>query len=194
MALLNSETGWGWPARLLHWTVALVILGMSGLGLYMDPRKASGLDPLHFGLIQDHKSWGAVALVLVALRIVWRLANRRRPALPDDTPGWQRAAVAGTHGALYALMIAVPVTGWLMVSASPFNDPGYMQIRNMVFGLFEMPDPFPRGDHALTETLRGLHGTLWTALAAVVALHVAGGLWHHLVLRDRVLARMIRGR
>jgi cytochrome b561 len=194
MALMNSETGWGWPARVLHWAIALLIAGMSALGLYMDPKLAAGLDPLHFALIQDHKSWGAVVLALVSLRILWRVANRRHPALPDGTPGWQRHAVAVTHVALYALMIAVPVSGWLMVTASPFNDPGYMQIRNMVFGLFEMPDPFPKGDHELAAWLQAIHGTLWMALMAVLAAHVAGALWHHFVQRDRVLARMIRGR
>ncbi|MEL6234127.1 MAG: cytochrome b [Pseudomonadota bacterium] len=186
MGLQNSHSGWGWVSRLIHWAMAVIILGMTGLGLYMDTQKLE-----HYQLIQDHKSWGFLALVLAVIRLLWRGANPAAPGLPGDTPGWQILAVKANHIALYVLIIAVPISGWLMVSASPLQDLG---VRNMVFGLFEMPDPFPTGDQKLTETLVTAHIAAWIALMIVLAVHIVGALYHHFVLRDRVLARMVVGR
>jgi len=186
MAIRNSATGWGWPARLLHWLVALLIVINSVIGVYMDTNRIEDYE-----LIQTHKSWGFAIFTLALLRILWRLLNPQTPALPEVMPRWQRRASALTHLALYVLIVAVPISGWLMVSASPLQDMG---VRNMVFGLFEMPDPFPTGDARLTARLVDVHYALWYALTAVVGLHAAAALHHHFVQRDRVLARMILGR
>ncbi|MEM9048278.1 MAG: cytochrome b [Pseudomonadota bacterium] len=186
MGLRNTASGWGWISRLIHWSMAILIIGLTGLGLYMDTQN---LD--HYQLIQDHKSWGFLVFVLAVLRLAWRAVNPAAPALATDTPPWQALVVKATHIALYGLILAVPVTGWLMVSASPLQDLG---VRNMVFGLFEMPDPYPTGDSGLTETFTALHALAWLALMGVLALHVVGALYHHFVLRDRVLARMVVGR
>ena len=194
MALRNTIQSWGVLARLLHWTMALLILGLVGVGIYMVEVLGSDSDSLllRYELTQTHKSFGFVAFVLALLRIGWRWANPT-PALPDMSAG-QKALAHGGHIALYICMIALPISGWLMASASPYNDPdAYIRVKNMVFGLFELPDPYPKGDADLTKFLGQVH--FYTAMALVVILmgHIAAAMKHHFVDRDAVLRRMLRG-
>jgi len=189
MAMRNTRERWGWPARLLHWAMAALILFQLGLGLYM----ANFVDDLfaRFDYTQLHKSWGFVIFTLALVRLVWRAANPA-PPMPPETPGWERAAARASHVALYLLMIALPVSGWLMASASPLQDT--YGVKNMVFGLFELPDPFQPGSKRLDAALKAVHLGAAIALMAVLAVHAGAALRHHFVKRDRVLMRMIRGR
>jgi cytochrome b561 len=189
MGLGNTREGWGWLARLLHWAMAGLILFMSGLGLYMTEFFAPG-DMSAYPWFQMHKSWGFVVFALVALRLLWRLVNPTPDEVPGQ-PGWAVRLARVTHVGLYLLMIAVPVSGWLMISASPLQDLG---VPNRVFGLFDFPDPFVPGDGFLSERLKQVHGTLWMALGILAALHVVGAVKHHVIDRDAVLRRMILGR
>ena len=190
----NTADGWGLPARALHWGMALLILGLLGVGWYMVNVVGTSDLVLRFRLTQWHKSFGFVAFALALLRLVWRAANPapREPA----GPAWEHAAARGAHLALYVLMVVMPLSGWLMASASPLNDPGAFpfQIRNMVFGWFELPDPFDPGSERLEAAFRAVHVWSGGAMALLVAAHAGAGLAHHLVRRDRVLLRMLRGR
>jgi cytochrome b561 len=195
MAVFNTKQSWGWPARILHWGIAGVILFVLGLGVYMvelmpdDGSSATLLAKIP--LYQTHKSWGFLVILLVLARMLWRASNRRTPELPDGMSGWERRAAQGAHWALYILIIAVPVSGWLMVSASPLQDLGY--VSNQVFG-YDMPDPFPSGDEALEGLFKSIHFWLVIALGLVLVGHVGGALKHHFVSRDNVLKRMLFGR
>ncbi|MXU63940.1 cytochrome b [Oceanomicrobium pacificus] len=193
MSVWNTTDGWGWLARLFHWVMALMIFAMIGFGFYM-----SGLDDLiaKFELVQTHKSVGFTVFVLALLRIVWRLVQRRTPALPETMPRWQVMASHVSHVGLYALMLFIPLTGWLMSSASPLNDEGAYPFRvpNMVFGLFEMPDPFQSGDKDLSALFHTMHETGVKLLIALLLVHVAAALKHAIVDRDAILRRMVRGR
>lgn len=197
MTLMNTREGWGWPARLMHWAVAAVILFQLGVGFYMVNVIEMTVDGIaeRTMLTQTHKSWGFVVFALAVVRVAWRLANRR-PDLPRGMGAAERAVSEGVHLALYVLMFALPLTGWLMASASPLNDAGgYMpQIRNMVFGLFELPDPFPVGDKALSDRLAAVHAWAAFGLGVLVALHALAAIKHHVVDRDGVLMRMVLGR
>lgn len=188
MRLTNSNTHWGALARLLHWSMAALIIFMIGFGFYM----VNGVEnPLEqFPLYQTHKSWGFVAFALVVLRLTWRVANRTHPALPDMAMIQRFAAQAG-HVGLYVLMIVVPVSGWLMASASPLQD--LLGVKNEVFGLFELPDPFVPGDQQLEETFARIHVLGAIGFVFLLIGHVGAALWHHFVKRDTVLKRMIRG-
>jgi cytochrome b561 len=196
MALRNSTAGWGLAARLLHWGMAGLVLFMSGLGLWMTNAFAPG-DLAAYHPYQTHKSWGFVVFTLALLRILWRLLDPVRPAPPAGQSGLERRAAGLAHLVLYLLLLALPISGWLMVSASPLQDMG---IPNMVFGLFALPDPFPaegmdvQAKLALETTLKRVHGTLWLALALLVGLHALAALWHAIVRRDGVLSRMVVGR
>lgn len=193
MALQNSDTGWGWPARVIHWLMAVLMIGMLAVGFYMT--RLSDLIA-RYELTQQHKSVGFTVFVLAVLRVVWRLMNRKTPALPDHMPRWQVGASHASHLALYILIFALPLTGWLMASSSPLNDEGAFPFRipNKVFGLFEMPDPFTTGDKGLSELFQQAHELCAFALIAVLLVHAGAALKHHLFERDRILMRMITGR
>ena len=141
-----------------------------------------------FALTQVHKSWGVVIFVLALFRVAWRLANRR-PPLPAAMPAWQRRAAAVSHAALYVLMLLLPLTGWLLASASPVQD--LLQMQNLVFGSVALPDPFVPGSEGLDRIFRAVHAGAALTLAALLAVHIAAALRHQLVDRDGLLARML---
>lgn len=174
--------------------MAVLIFGMLGLGFYMVQIETDLVD--RYLQTRWHKSFGTVVFALAVLRIVWRLATRSRPANPETMPRWQVRAARISHILFYILMVALPLSGWLLASASPLNDVDAVpfQLRNLVFDLFELPDPFVKGNARLTATLKSLHLALALLLAALLALHIAASLKHHFIDRDDVLRRMIRGR
>jgi len=187
MQLRNTRSGYGLVAILFHWMMALLIIGLFLFGKYM-----TGLDPMApdtFALYQLHKSLGFVVLALVLARLAWRLANPS-PALPETMPGIERLAAHLGHAGLYALMLAIPLSGWLMVSASPWGIP------TVVFDILPVPHlpvPDALGSKAEAErTLKGLHELLANGLLLLVVLHVAAALKHHFLNRDDVLRRMVR--
>lgn len=187
MRALDSPAGWGWVSRLLHWTMAALILFQLGYGLYMT-RVQDLLE--RFVLTQTHKSWGFVVFVLALARILWRLGNRSRPALPP-MPAWQARAAAVSHGLLYLLMILMPVSGWLMASAAPTQD--LLQMQNLVFGVYALPDPFVPGAQRIEDASRLVHVYAAIGLTALLVLHAGAALKHQFVDHDGLLARMVRG-
>lgn len=179
--------GWGLTARLFHWGMAALVLFQAWLGV-----RAAFFTPdlgARFDLVQRHKSWGTLILALALARLAWRLA-RGRP--PGHGPVWRRRLAAGVHATLYVLLLALPLSGWVMVSAAPLQD--LLGMRNMVFGLFALPDPWVPGSERVEALAATAH--LWAAvvLAAALALHVAGALWGQFGARDHALRRMILGR
>ena len=189
MGLRNTDQGWGWPARLLHWGIAGLILFQLGLGFWM-VRIVSDVYQ-QFNLYQTHKSWGFVIFALALVRIGWRLASRA-PALPEGTGPAEAALARGGHLALYALMIALPVSGWLMATASPLQDD--YGLKNMVFTWFELPDPFQPGGKEIEAVFKSIHAWSAFGLAVILTGHAGAALRHHFVKRDNVLRRMILGR
>ena len=119
--LLNTKLGYGWVAIVLHWTIAVLIVGQWTLGKVM---KNLADQRLSFDLIQWHKSFGFLILALAVLRLCWRLANPR-PALPPETSGLERLAAGWVHRTLYALMLLLPLSGWAIVSASTLEIPTF---------------------------------------------------------------------
>ncbi|GIX24005.1 MAG: cytochrome b [Caldimonas manganoxidans] len=172
-------------AIVLHWLLALGLLGMLALGMYMTELPMS---PARLKLYNWHKWAGIVILALSIWRLSWRWTHRP-PALPPHVlqhmPTWQRIAHQGTHGALYCLFFAVPLVGWAYSSAAGFPV--------VLFGWLPLPDFVP-ADRALAEALKPWHGLLAYALAALIVLHVLGALKHQFIDRDGLLRRMWWGR
>ncbi|KAB2318701.1 cytochrome b [Betaproteobacteria bacterium SCN1] len=165
------------PAVILHWLIALLIFVGFPLGVYMHDLP---LSPTKLQLYSYHKWIGISVLLLVGLRLVWRVTHTP-PPLPADLKAWERAASHAAHGALYLLMIAVPLTGWLMSSAKGFQ--------TVWFGVLPLPDLVGK-DRALGETLEDAHEILNFVMLGLVSLHVAAALKHHFVERLPFLQRM----
>lgn len=179
--LRNTRLGYGLVAIILHWTIAILIVGQWSLGKVM---KNIADQRLSFDLIQWHKSFGLLIFALALLRLIWRLANAH-PALPADMSGLERQAAGWTHRALYALMLFMPLTGWGIASTT------MLEIPTFAFYLFVVPDlPLPRSDAA--EVLwTSVHDVLGWVLLALVLLHVLAALRHHFLLHDGALLRML---
>lgn len=162
----------------LHWLIALSLIGTFALGLYMQDLT---LSPTKLKLYSWHK-WAGISLLLaVILRLGWRLMHPA-PALPSGMSKLaQRVARAG-HALLYILMLAVPISGWLMSSAQG--------VPIVWFGVIPLPDLVAR-DPALGEQLTNVHFALNIALAIAVVGHLAAALVHHFIKKDGVLVRML---
>ncbi|RZM32050.1 MAG: cytochrome b [Sphingomonas sp.] len=158
-------------AMWFHWTIAALVIVNLVIGLFHDAIGGMGI----------HKAVGLTVLVLTASRVAWRLGHRP-PPLPAHTPVWEKGAAHGVHWMLYLLMIAMPVTGWLMVSGGTTRYPLTW------FGLFDIPY-LPVGE-AAGGFGHEAHGLLGWLMLALVVLHVAAALRHRLILRDGLLARM----
>jgi cytochrome b561 len=167
-------------ARILHWVMAILILSMIPLGLVIANDWGG---PLQEFLYDLHRSIGALAIPLIFIRLVHRWAKPPSP-LPDDIPAIQQLAARGTHWCLYALLLVQPIVGWLATSAyrAPIK----------VFGWFELPPIWPE-DRPFSEQLFAIHDLIGTVIAGLVAAHIGGALYHHLVRKDGVLMRMITG-
>lgn len=162
----------------LHWAVALAIFGGFGLGLYMVDLP---LSPTKLRLYSYHKWIGVSVFLLAVIRLAWR-ARHTPPAPPEDMPAWQQAAAQFLHRLLYALIIAVPLTGWLMSSAKGFQ--------TVWFGVLPLPDLLDK-DKALGDALALVHKTLNFTMATLVFAHIGAAFKHHFVDRDEVMARML---
>jgi cytochrome b561/polyisoprenoid-binding protein YceI len=172
----------------LHWAIAVSIIGMIFGGWYMTdlPDGAPG----QYALYQFHKSLGITILLLTVARIIWRVMNPP-PALPDDMKGYEKTLSHLVHMGFYALMIILPLTGWLYSSVSVKLD-----VPTVLYGVISWPDvPFVEGlqTEATSGAVNQAHGFLaWIALA-LVGLHLAGVIKHEFGAEGGVLERMAPG-
>ncbi|MBE2293028.1 MAG: cytochrome b [Xanthomonadales bacterium] len=179
MSLKNTVDRWGGVSQCLHWTIAALILLIGLVGLVMGELPRS---PKYFWVYTAHKSLGLAVLALVVVRIGWRVyAGAPRPV--PGTPRWQALLAAATHGAIYLLILAIPMSGWMLDSAS-----GLRPLR--WFGLVEVPK-LVAPDEALAANAHGAHEWLFWLLMALVVAHAGAALYHHFIQRDQTLARML---
>ena len=165
-------------AKALHWIMAVLLCGLLGLGFYM---QGLPLSPQKLQFYSWHKWAGVSAFVLVVFRLAWR-AGHPPPALPAQmSPPLRFAAHAG-HALLYLLMLAIPLSGWLMSSAKGFQ--------TVWFGILPLPDLVAK-DKALGDLLQTVHAGLNLFFVAVIAGHVGAALKHHFIDQDDILTRML---
>jgi len=166
------------PARLLHWIMALLILLTIPVGLLMVQQ---GLDrSLQNALFLYHKNVGVLLLLLVFARLIYRW-RRPPPPLPATVPVWQQRVSAASHGALYLLLVVVPLAGYVRVRAGgfPIESLDALGISSFI----------PRSKE-LAETAKTIHYFGGIAIAAVIALHIGAALHHGLIKRDGIFSRM----
>jgi cytochrome b561 len=163
-------------AKFLHWLVVVLITAQFVIGWTMpDIHKGT----LPEGLIAWHLGVGATLIAAVASRIVWRLTHRPAPA--PVSPLLRRVSHI-THGLLYLALIVVPMLGWANASSRGWSV--------KLFGVLPYPSISPAGSRVGHE-MGDIHGWLAWVLLALIALHVAGALYHRFVLKDEVLQRML---
>ena len=166
MALGNTRETYGRVARGIHWlTVAFVIAGFT----------LAWTD-----VIGIHKYVGVTILTLGVLRIVWTLVQPTVALL--DGPRWQQIAAKAVHGLLMLWLVGMPLTGWTMSSAAgrPVSFWGWFTLPSLV-----------SPDRALARTMAEVHETLALVGLALIAVHVAAAIWHHVVVKDDTLRRML---
>ena len=178
----NGKTEFGWVTILLHWVIAVLILGLIALGFVM---VRTAIDPaLQFSLYQWHKSFGMTALLLAVIRLLWRLAGRMPSPVPDLSALESRSA-SGMHGVLLALTLLAPLAGWALASTSTLGIPTLLFNRVLI----------PHLPLAVSAEAEGFwtwtHMLLAYGLLGLVVLHAGAALYHHFIRRDRVLSRML---
>jgi cytochrome b561 len=175
----NSTDSWGWPAILLHWVGAALILVLLAHGWWMThlaPRPERAVN------YAWHAALGYDFLVLLVLRLLWRWLNPV-PTLPGDLKPWERYAAKAGHVGLYVLMFAAAVSGWALAGT------GRRIFQQDVLGVTV---PLIYSDKGRHDLLEDTHMILSYLLAALVVVHLAGALRHHFLKRNAVLRRMIR--
>ena len=170
----------GLTTRLLHWGSASLVAAAFALAWTFS---ALGPTDLSARLVPIHRSVGLSLLLLTALRVAWRIAAPLPPH-PADTPPWQTALARTVQASLYAGLLAMPLLGWFG-SGAEGDAVSFL-------GIVPLPD-LTEPDQELADRVFRLHGWLGYAIVALISLHVAGALRHHLLKRDGVLPRMARG-
>jgi cytochrome b561 len=174
----NKNQRYGPTAVALHWLTALLLVAGATLGLSMVDLPL-GRQKLQW--YAWHKWIGITVFLLTCARLTWRVGHPA-PVPLESIPGWQRDAAWIAHAALYALLLLIPLSGWLYSSAAG--------VQVVYLGLLPLPDLVAK-DKALAAALRATHVALNLTLLGLVCVHSAAALWHHFVDRDAVLKRML---
>jgi cytochrome b561 len=162
----------------LHWTIAVLIITNLTIGL-LHESLLKGTMPLH-------KSIGMLVLLLSIVRLVWRLVHKP-PPLPATIKPWEKGLAHAVHWTFYALIILIPLSGWIFTSASPKRHPFDF------FGLFPFPMAPVAQDKAVSSAWATGHVLMAYLMIALVVLHVCAALKHRLFDRDRTVERMLPG-
>ena len=179
MGLRNTASGWGWPARALHWLIALGIfyllyLGISQSGMPSGDERTA--------IRATHASWALIVLALMTARIAWRLFNET-PAHPAGLPAWQRVSATVVHWAIYIAVFVQLVSGAMTVATNGNGLPFFG-------GVIPVPVAADRDAHHFWEEI---HEPAWYALVALLGIHVLGALYNHFGRKNDVLRRMTVG-
>lgn len=191
--LMHDTRGrWSWPARTLHWLMALMLAVQVPLGFWMVAAYDAWLAEVGDGalvmrLAQWHNTLGFMLLILVVFRLAWRAGHPVPPA-PPGLAAWQRLTARATHGLLYVLLVVFPLSGWAALSAYDGDFPIWFFGRDDVFRIV----PRAGQDDLFNADFFGeFHEACWKVGLVVLGLHVVAALWHAWVRKDDVLARML---
>ncbi|MFP3017335.1 MAG: cytochrome b [Candidatus Tisiphia sp.] len=176
MTIKNTEDSYGLVTQLLHWIVGVMIVSMIIVGFSMQNIE----DPVvKQQIYASHKAIGVMVLLLVSIRLLWRLINIR-VILPSDLPRWQKNAATLNINILYLLMFIMPISGVLMTILSGRNID--------IYGLFTITSFIQNALFA--KIFYKMHEFSAFILCALIALHTLAAFYHHFVRKDDVLKRM----
>lgn len=178
MRFKNTTSRYGIIAILLHWTMALLIIGLVILGLTMADMPVSARKLEFYGW---HKEFGILVLMLAIVRLIWRLSN----SLPSlaTIPRFEQIGARLAHWAFYFFMFAMPISGWLITSAAG--------LPVSFFGWFVLPNLIDANQNSL-ELFTEVHEWLGYGLIATFSLHILAALKHHFINKDEILKRMLK--
>lgn len=178
MRILNSSDRFGIIAIILHWLMAILIVGLIILGLYMT---RIPLNPFKLKLYGWHKEVGMLVLFLVVFRLCWRIMNTN-PQLPIEMPLWEKISAHCVHWVFYFFMFALPLSGWLLTSSAG--------LPASFFGLFVLPDLISANEEQ-RFLFTQIHDWLGYILIGFICLHTLAALKHHFINKDDILQRML---
>jgi len=187
MGIDNTAGHWGAVAKGLHWSIALLVFAQVPLGIYAHEQKEAMVAAVDMSRIEDvvrifdlHKSIGILIGLLVIARMIWRLTHYV-PPLSGELPRAVQGLAHATHWLLYALLLTLPISGYIVSEAS------HIQIH--FFYLFHIPNLFAVGEHTrdLAELVHGI--CVWT-LVPLVVLHISAAAFHHFALKDDTMVKM----
>jgi len=174
--LMNAADRYGNVAKFFHWLIFFLLLGMLVFGYFMDDLpKAYKAQAYNW-----HKLTGLTVLSLMLLRLFWKLVNPK-PELPFKVGFLEKLAEHSVHGLLYVVVIAMPLAGWIGSSAAgKFPHVGAMELALPI-----------EQSKAVVELAFELHELIAIVIMVLVGLHVLAALYHHYILKDNVLKRML---
>lgn len=182
MSAKNTTSSFGFVAKSFHWVISFLIIAMLVFGYFLENYNDT---PIQEIVYNTHKTIGIIILTLVVMRLGWRWFNIQ-PGYSSTLPPAYKIIVRLAHYAIYLVIIAMPISGWVMATAAG-HVPHFL-------GWFYFPMP----GISLNEQLAGqafqVHNTLAIILIVLVSLHVLAALFHHIVLKDNVLKRMLPGK
>jgi cytochrome b561 len=191
----NSTVGWGWLSKSYHWLIALLILVIVPVGFVMaatyqfkiDPANVVGarMEAVHVWLSRIHQTAGLVVLMLVTLRLGWRLSSPG-PEVPKHLAAYQRVLAKLNHAFLYALLFAIPLSGWAAMSAYGLAPTYFFWLEGLpnLVPTVGLTDPFGYSFYASIHRYGIYTG------GALLSLHIIAALWHQFAIKDSVLRRM----
>lgn len=179
MDLLNSKKKFGAISKFFHWSVSILIISMLTLGFIMTRMDRSAFK---FQLYSIHKSLGLSLLILIVLRLIWRLFNKP-PAYPNSIPNWEQNLARLGHWIIYMIILAIPLSGWLMSTAS-----GYLA---NFWGWGKWAMPWIETNKALAQTANYYHTRLAYVIIGLLILHILMALKHHCLAKNNILRRML---
>lgn len=182
MTIKNTKTAYGWVTILLHWTLAVLILGLIPMGWYITT--IDYYHPYYHQLFALHKSFGILTLALAIFNIIWFLFNQL-PILPAHMRPIEKLAAHSMHYVLLFMMICIPMTGYFI---STSEGEGIV-----FFGLFQLPALLKNG-HGYADLFGQLHAWLGYGMLALVAMHAGAALKHEFINKDGLLRRMFGGK
>ncbi|MEL7240419.1 MAG: cytochrome b, partial [Planctomycetota bacterium] len=177
---VTLKARYGGVARFFHWSIAGLIVLQYVLAKLGEVAEDDGERLRALALLANHKSVGMTVLALAVLRVSWRFV-KTPPRLPESMPNWQQTASHVSHWSLYALIFAMPISGWLLSSAAAYSVSW--------FGVFTWPDLI-EPSKAWRSAMHSTHDILGKLLFAVAVLHIVAACKHHFLDRDDVLRRM----
>ncbi len=174
------QQGYSGIAKSLHWIIAVCVIAIVPMGIMMGNLPDGDTKN---NVFEFHKSLGALILMLMTVRLIYRLAKGAPPE--SNIPAFYRFAGQATHWALYVLLIATPMVAWFGYNAFGLRVP--------FFGLFQLPALIGK-DEALSDQLFAVHRFLGITIGVLMLMHIGAALFHYVIRRDGVLQRMLPGR